>query len=153
MHDEYIDLDELFDIELDELQHYGVKGMKWGIRKKRETAGRRRSKTQDNNSDSKKQGKTTSFLERKVYGVAVKMAPREFKYKLRRFTNKVTEETNILAEYAKMKVRKEGVLPTNPKALKAVESEGIEKHKKAVYDNLDSTDIKRLKTYKDSASY
>ena len=64
MHDEYVDLDELFDIELDELQHHGVKGMKWGIRKKRETTGRRRSKTQDNNSDSKKQGKTTSFLER-----------------------------------------------------------------------------------------
>ena len=153
MHDEYVDLDELFDIELDELQHYGVKGMKWGIRKKRETTGRRRSKTQDNNSDSKKETKTTSFLERKVYGVAVRMAPREFKYKLRRFTNKVNEDTTILAEYAKMKVKKEGVLPTNPKALKAVESEGIEKHKKAVYDNLDKTDIKRLKTYTDSARY
>ena len=30
---------------MDELMHYGVKGMKWGVRKQRPTSGRRKGKT------------------------------------------------------------------------------------------------------------
>ena len=147
MSNEYISLEELFDIDKNTIKHYGVKGMKWGVRKKREPVGNRRKKS------SPDVGKTTSKAERLAYSMAVKMAPREFKYKVRRFMNKVGDDERALAEYANLKVKNEGVLPTNPKALKAVESKGIEAHKNAVYDNLDSTDIARLKTYTNSARY
>lgn len=147
MSDKYISIDELFDVDKNVIKHYGVKGMKWGVRKKREPVGNRRKKT------SSDVGKTTSKVERLAYSMAVKMAPREFKYKVRRFMNKVGDDERALAEYTNLKVKNEGVLPTNPKALKAVESKGIEAHKNAVYDNLDSTDIARLKTYTNSARY
>ena len=52
-----------------------------------------------------------------------------------------------------MSVKLNGTLPTNQKALKAVESVGINAHKKAVYKNLDHNDLKNLKTYTDSARY
>lgn len=147
MSDKYISIEELFDVDENVVKHYGVKGMKWGVRKKREPVGNRRKKA---SSDDEK---TTSKAERLAYSVAVRMAPREFKYKVRRFMNKVGDDEKALAEYANLKVKNEGVLPTNPKALKAVESKGIEIHKNAVYNNLDSTDIARLKTYTDSARY
>ena len=147
MSNEYISLEELFDIDENTIKHYGVKGMKWGVRKKREPNGDRRRKASSNAE------KTTSKAERLAYSMAVRMAPREFKYKVRRFMNKVGDDERALAEYTNLKVKNEGVLPTNPKALKAVESKGIEVHKNAVYDNLDSTDIARLKTYTNSARY
>ena len=147
MSNEYISLEELFDIDENTIKHYGVKGMKWGVRKKREPVGNRRKKSWPD------VGKITSKAERLAYSMAVKMAPREFKYKVRRFMNKVGDDERALAEYTNLKVKNEGVLPTNPKALKAVESKGIEAHKNAVYDNLDSTDIARLKTYTNSARY
>jgi hypothetical protein len=46
-----------------------------------------------------------------------------------------------------------GVLPTSKTALKAVETMGIKAHSEKVYDNLDTVDIGRLKTYTDSARY
>lgn len=147
MSDKYISIEELFDVDENVIKHYGVKGMKWGVRKKREPSGDRRRKASSNAE------KTTSKAERLAYSMAVRMAPREFKYKVRRFMNKVGDDERALAEYANLKVKNEGVLPTNPKALKAVESKGIEIHKNAVYNNLDSTDIARLKTYTDSARY
>lgn len=122
----------------DELKHYGVLGMKWGHRKAVDTSSGKR---------------TSSKIERAVYSIGAKINPREMKYQARKLTNKVNESVNMLSDYTKMITKETGVLPQSPKALKAVESVGINTHKKQVYDNLTKDDIKNLKTYTDSARY
>lgn len=122
----------------DELKHYGVLGMKWGHRKA---------------VDKPTGGRTSSKIERAVYAAGAKINPREIKYKARKMTNKVNDSVTMLSDYTKMIAKQTGILPTNPKALKAVESVGINTHKKQIYNNLNNDDIKNLKTYTDSARY
>lgn len=122
----------------EDMYHYGVLGMKWGVRKKDYNSGK---------------NKTTSKIERAAYSVGAKINPRELKYKVRKITNNVNDNVTTLSILTIDHVRNTGVLPTNKSALKAVESVGIAAHKKRVYDNLDESDIKHLKTYTDSARY
>ena len=129
----------------DELYHHGIKGMKWGVRHEYKPIGRKSSKIQN--------GEITSKLERYIYDVGVRFAPREIKYKLNRVLNNVDEKTKILCDAAKTLANKNGVLVTNKESLRAIEKVGIEKHKKTVYNNLNDVDIKRLKTYTNSARY
>ena len=118
-----------------ELRHFGVKGMRWGVRKKPDLTGIRNS------------------VEKKVYAVGAKLNPREAKNKVRKITNRVNDNVESLANLTATSVNQKGVLPTNKKALKAVESVGINAHKKAVYKNIDHADLKNLKVYTDSARY
>ncbi len=122
----------------DELYHYGVLGMKWGHHKAK---------------DRTSSGRTSGKIERAVYSLGAKVNPREMKYKIRKMTNNANDTAKMLSDYVLNSVKQTGVLPTNKKALKAVESVGIEQHKKAVYNNLNKEDLKHLKTYTDSARY
>ena len=122
----------------DELYHYGVLGMRWGHRK-----------SQVKNTANK----IATIAERKAYTVGAKLNPRELKYKIRKTTNKVNDDVRLLSDLTMNHVRQSGVLPANSKALKAIESVGINAHKNAVYDNLNDHDLKNLKTYTDSARY
>lgn len=117
------------------IQHHGVKGMRWGVRKKPDLTGLRNS------------------VGKKGYMVGAKLNPREAKYKIRKITNRVNDDVESLANLTAISVNQKGVLPTNKKALKAVESVGINAHKKAVYKNIDRSDLKNLKVYTDSARY
>lgn len=119
----------------DELQHHGIKGMRWGHRKK----------IQEVN--------ITSHLKKAVYTIGAKANPRETKYQVRKITNRTNDNVKTLANLTKQSVEQKGILPTNKNALKAVESVGIDAHKKSVYKNLDNKDLKNLKVYTDSARY
>lgn len=131
----------------DELYHHGVKGMKWGVRNEYKPTGHQSSKRQNGNS------KMTSKLERRIYDIGVRFAPREIKYKLTRVLNSVDEKTKVLCDAAQTLAQKNGKLVTNKDSLRAIEKVGIEKHKKSVYKNLNDVDIERLKTYTNSARY
>ena len=76
----------------DELYHHGVKGMKWGVRNEYKPTGRRSRKIQNDVS------KVTSKLERSIYDIGVRFAPREIKYKFTRILNSVDEKTKILCK-------------------------------------------------------
>lgn len=122
----------------DEIYHFGIKGMRWGHRK-----------AQIENLASRAGTK----IEREAYALWAKINPREFKYSVRKLTNKVDDDVELLANLVKQHSAKTGVLPTNKNALKAIESVGIATHKKAVYNNINDSDIDKLKTYTDSARY
>lgn len=122
----------------DELLHFGVKGMKWG-----------HHKTIVENAVKR----IATSAERGAYSIGAKLNPRELTYKVRKMTNKVDDDIKLLSDLTTNHVRQQGVLPNNHNALKAIESVGIEAHKKAVYNNLDDNDLAKLKTYTDSARY
>ena len=133
----------------EQMYHFGVKGMHWGHHKAQiKNLGSKVSRNIENLGS-----KTATKIERTAYALGAKINPRETKYKIRKFTNKVNDDIKTISDLTTQSLKQTGVLPFNHNALKAIESVGIETHKNAVYNNLDHQDLKNLKTYTDSARY
>ena len=130
------------------LHHHGVKGMKWGVRKKYEPKGNRSGRIlKDNESKWKTKVRETS------YSLAAKVNPRELKYSVKRAT---TLHREIDDEYEKLiynSMKESGTVPTNQKLMDVLNRQGIKRHKEAKYDNIDDSDIQRFKKYTDAAVY
>ena len=108
------------------LAHHGVVGMHWHVRKS---------------------------VEKAAYRVGAKLNPREAEYRVHKLVTRTTKTSKLLADYTERMARESGILPTDKKLLKSVETVGIDAHSKTKYNNLDKSDIDHLKTYTDSARY
>lgn len=120
----------------DVILHYGVKGMRWGVRKDREDP----------------LSTPAMAMKAKLFSVGVRLAPRETQYALTRALSNPKADDRLLADAALASAKANGVLPNVPRLSRAIEKVGIEKHKAAKYD-LDDTDIDRLKKYTNAAWY
>lgn len=140
--------DELIHMIDEELQHYGVLGMKWGVRKPIGSDGLVVN-SKDKESIKKAKQKTVET----AYAVGAKLQPREHTYAVKRAINHLSSAEKQLASLEIEKSRTTGLLTSNAKSLKAIEKQGIEKHKEVKYENLDDNDIKQFKKYTDAAVY
>ena len=156
--------DELHDIPISEIKHFGIKGMKWGVRNPLRTDGRivgSKYATKDSTKKSKVKTETKGSNrvlkenERKVvkkareaaYSLAAKVNPREINYSIKRAMTKDNASDKAVMDLVNNATKEKGILPTDEKVLAAVTRQGIQMHKDAKYDNLDDKDLNNLTLY------
>lgn len=147
------------------LEHHGILGMKWGVRRYQPYPSGKNGKFLGDNPTKKnvKQAEVKSThnsassefkmrVKSAMFSVGVRLSPREHSYALKRALNNPSSTTKTIASLAKTQIKETKVLPNDSKISNAIEKEGIELHKKARYD-LDDADISKLKKYTDAAWY
>ena len=141
-------------LNLDDLiEHHGVKGMKWGVRKEYEPVGRKAKNVKDTINKSANKVSTAFATSKTVGVIANTLRIREQQHRLRRVLNKVSDDDKAVYNMIDSFIKQTGVLPTDESILKKIENIGISKHKDAKYDNIDDKDIDRFTRYTDTAVY
>lgn len=149
----YTDLRMAFegeDKEYNIVEHYGVKGMKWGVRKEYEPVGRG-DKVKE--SIKKSSANLVEAVRAGTYAGLAKINPRETTYAIKKLFIKHKTTDSTITSMLNKKSKETGVVTTDEDLMKVLDRDGIKKHQEVVYDNIDDTDIGRLKKYTDSAAY
>ena len=142
----------------DYILHYGVKGMRWGVIKEKviSAPSSKKPAKEPAKKPTKKPESLDSVKEKAiaaVYRLGTTINPKEVKYAIRKTFNKSTATSKALTTLSENYTKITGTLSDNKAVLKAIDKEGILRHKAAKYDNLDQVDIDRFKKYTDSARY
>ncbi len=103
-----------------------------------------------------KESEGSSLKEKAIatyYSIGNRVTPREVKYSVYKQFAKRSKTNSEARKMTEESTRTNGKLTTDETLLKNIEAEGIKKHSSVKYDNMDKTDIDRLKKYTDSARY
>jgi len=130
--------------------------MKWGVRRYQNKDGTLTALGKKRQSTDRVLG-AESALKSKIretgYSIGNRLNPREYKYAIKRTFTKENQTDKNITRMIEEQTRKTGVLTSDPKLISMIDRTGILHHKNAVYDNLDKTDIDRIKKYTDAAVY
>jgi len=138
------------------LTHYGTLGMRWGVHRYQNKDGTRTALGEKRQGHNKVLGESSALkskLRETVYSVGNRLNPREHKYAIKRTFTKENQTDKNITRMIEEQTRKTGVLTSDPKLISTIDKTGIISHKNAVYENLNKTDIDRMKKYTDAAIY
>lgn len=126
--------------------------MKWGIRRYQPyPKGGKKGKFLGNAKAAANKAKTKTV--QSAYALGAKVNPRELNYTVKRALTKTKDVDRAMVKLVDGHINKTGVLPNDETVVKSIDRKGIQYHKEAKYDNLDKSDIGKLKKYTDAAVY